>query len=85
MSAKALAGYIDTRDGRHPAYALYVNDVPVASLQDLLSVGDDLGRISAMRWAEKPDARGVRLRRLGFPGRRSRAADGRGPTPRSAR
>ncbi len=51
LSTKALAGYIDTRDGRHLAFALYVNNVPApGGLPDLLQVNQDLGTIAALLW-----------------------------------
>jgi D-alanyl-D-alanine carboxypeptidase len=53
LRAQAFAGYINTKGGRHFAYALFVNDVsPVAGLEDVLQVFQDEGVISAIIWRE---------------------------------
>ena len=52
LPAKALGGYIDTKDGRHLAFSLVVNNAPLAGgVNDVLSINNDLGKISALIWA----------------------------------
>ncbi|HKU81992.1 MAG TPA: D-alanyl-D-alanine carboxypeptidase [Candidatus Tumulicola sp.] len=42
LKAQTLAGYIDARDGKHLAFALYVNDAgPIHGIADVTSVFDD--------------------------------------------
>ena len=48
LFTKALAGYIDTVGNRRLAYALYVNDVPISDIQDVLTANDLLGKISVL-------------------------------------
>jgi len=53
VRAQAFAGYIDAKSGRRLAYALFVNNVsPVDGLDDVRSVFQDEGRISAIIWRE---------------------------------
>lgn len=49
ITGKGLAGFIDTRDGRHLAFAAYINFVPVASMDEDATnmVGQALGEIAA--------------------------------------
>ncbi|MBV9646693.1 MAG: D-alanyl-D-alanine carboxypeptidase [Candidatus Eremiobacteraeota bacterium] len=47
LKAQVLAGYIDTRKGRHLAFALYVNDAgPLQSIADVATVFSDEGQIA---------------------------------------
>jgi len=46
LLVKALAGYITASGGRKLAFAFYVNNVPIKELNDMLAVGNDLGKIS---------------------------------------
>lgn len=48
MLAKGLAGYITTAKGRQLAFALYVNNTPMQTLDDLGRIGSDQGRICAV-------------------------------------
>lgn len=48
LFTKALAGYADTVGQRRFAYALYVNDTPMSSLNDVLAANNLLGQISAL-------------------------------------
>ena len=51
LRAQALAGYIETKSGRHLAFTLAVNDVGVISgIEDVLPVFQDVGTISAWLW-----------------------------------
>jgi len=51
LRAQALAGYIDTKSGRHLAFTLAVNDVGViSSVDDIPPVFQDFGTISAWLW-----------------------------------
>ena len=53
MRAQAFAGYIDAKSGRRLAYSLFVNDVsPVNGIDDVISVFQDQGTISAIIWRE---------------------------------
>lgn len=53
LRAQTFAGYIDTKSGRHLAYALFVNDVsPVTGIGDVIQVFQDEGTISAIIWRE---------------------------------
>ena len=50
ISGKGLAGFIDTKDGRHLAFAAYVNFVPLAKVSEeaTQAVGQALGEIAAV-------------------------------------
>lgn len=45
MIAKGLAGYITTAKGRQLVFALYVNNTPMQTVDDLGRIGSDQGRI----------------------------------------
>ncbi len=45
MLAKGLAGYMTTARGRQLAFALYVNNTPMRTVDDLGRIGSDQGRI----------------------------------------
>jgi D-alanyl-D-alanine carboxypeptidase/D-alanyl-D-alanine-endopeptidase (penicillin-binding protein 4) len=47
-----LAGYIDAKSGRRIAFIVAVNNVAVSSIDDVISVSQDLGTISAILWKE---------------------------------
>jgi D-alanyl-D-alanine carboxypeptidase/D-alanyl-D-alanine-endopeptidase (penicillin-binding protein 4) len=51
LASKALGGYIDTKDGRHLAFSLMVNNAPFSEINDILGFNNDLGMISALVWA----------------------------------
>lgn len=44
---KALGGYIDTDNGKLQAFFLVMNNSPATSIQDILTVNNDLGKIAA--------------------------------------
>jgi D-alanyl-D-alanine carboxypeptidase/D-alanyl-D-alanine-endopeptidase (penicillin-binding protein 4) len=44
---QSLVGYVDTRDGRHLAFAAYMNNAALQSSSDLTTVSDDLGKVAA--------------------------------------
>ena len=46
LNAKALAGYMTTSRGRNLAFAVFVNNVPITTIQEALDVGNTLGKIS---------------------------------------
>jgi len=50
LKGQALAGYIDAKSGRRLAFELVVNNVPVTSIDDVVSVFQDEGTISAIVW-----------------------------------
>jgi D-alanyl-D-alanine carboxypeptidase/D-alanyl-D-alanine-endopeptidase (penicillin-binding protein 4) len=43
---KALAGYMTAASGRRLAFGLYVNDILIQELDEIVRVGDDLARIA---------------------------------------
>ncbi|TQM65025.1 D-alanyl-D-alanine carboxypeptidase/D-alanyl-D-alanine endopeptidase [Humibacillus xanthopallidus] len=53
MPSKALAGYIDTSNGQLLAFSLVVNYVPASSIDDVLQVNTDLGRVAAAIWGPR--------------------------------
>jgi len=46
LFAKSLAGYVDTKSGKRIVFAVYANNVPISSLDDMTAVGEDLGSIA---------------------------------------
>jgi len=50
LKGQALAGYIDAKSGRRLAFALMVNNVPIADVPDILNVFNDQGTIAANIW-----------------------------------
>ncbi|SPB15352.1 D-alanyl-D-alanine carboxypeptidase/D-alanyl-D-alanine-endopeptidase [Caballeronia novacaledonica] len=50
LKGQALAGYIDAKSGRRLAFALMVNNVPIANVPDILNVFNDQGTIAANIW-----------------------------------
>lgn len=52
LKGQAFGGYIHTRGGRHLVYELVVNNVAVTSLNDVLTVFQDEGTISAILWRD---------------------------------
>ena len=53
LGSKALAGYIETSNGRLKAFYLVVNNVPVEAIEDVLVINNDLGKIAARLWGTK--------------------------------
>jgi len=53
LPSKALGGYIDTSHGKLLAFYLVVNNVPATSINDVLVVNNDLGKIAARLWGPK--------------------------------
>jgi D-alanyl-D-alanine carboxypeptidase/D-alanyl-D-alanine-endopeptidase (penicillin-binding protein 4) len=49
--AKALAGYVDTASGKRLVFAIYVNNVPVGSVDDIMTLGSDVAHISELIYA----------------------------------
>ena len=59
VTGKGLAGYMTTKDGRHLALAVYVNNVEVKNGDAVTPVvGEALGEIAAAAFDAKPDRRG---------------------------
>jgi D-alanyl-D-alanine carboxypeptidase len=53
--AQVLAGYVDTKRGRHLAFALFVNNVgPLASIADVAAVLEDQAEILNAIYTMKP-------------------------------
>jgi D-alanyl-D-alanine carboxypeptidase/D-alanyl-D-alanine-endopeptidase (penicillin-binding protein 4) len=51
--SKALGGHIDTSNGKLLAFYLVVNNVPATSIEDVLVVNNDLGKIAARLWGSQ--------------------------------
>lgn len=52
LKGQAFGGYITTKSGKHLVYQLVVNNVPIASIPDIIRVFQDEGTISAMLWRD---------------------------------
>jgi len=52
VKGQAFGGYIDAKSGRRLVYQLVVNNVPIATVDDLLSIFQDEGRVSAILWRD---------------------------------
>jgi D-alanyl-D-alanine carboxypeptidase len=52
LEGQALGGYIETKAGRRIVFQLVVNNVPVSSLDDVIQVFQDQGRVSAILWRD---------------------------------
>lgn len=53
VKAQALAGYIEAKSGRRLAFTNAVNDVgPLSSIDEVLDVFQDQGKISAIVWRD---------------------------------
>ncbi|KAB0675390.1 D-alanyl-D-alanine carboxypeptidase/D-alanyl-D-alanine-endopeptidase [Burkholderia territorii] len=50
LKGQALAGYVDAKSGRRYVFMLSVNNVPFGSIDDVLPVFQDQGRIAAILW-----------------------------------
>jgi len=46
LLVKGLAGYMTSSRGRKLAFAFYVNNMPMNDLNDIITVGNDLGRLA---------------------------------------
>ena len=46
--AKGLAGYVDTQGGKRVIFAIYMNNAPLASIPDVIAMGNDLANVSEM-------------------------------------
>ena len=53
IQAKALGGYIDTDNGKLQAFFLVMNNSPATSINDVLTINNDLGKIAARIWGPK--------------------------------
>ena len=54
VNGKGLAGYIDTKDGRRLAFAIYINNTHVVKGADVQGiVGQAIGEIAAEAWANR--------------------------------
>ena len=53
LHTKALAGYIDMAHGRRLAFALYLNDLPITGIEDVLAANRTLGTMAATIYAER--------------------------------
>lgn len=52
LKARALAGYVTTKRGRHLTFELVVNDVPINGIPDITKVFQDEGTIAAILWRD---------------------------------
>ncbi len=53
LKSKALAGYVDTKGGKRLAFALYVNDVPITSQEQILKANNDLGAMASSIYSDQ--------------------------------
>ena len=52
VKGQAFGGVVDTRGGRRLIYVVVVNDVPVTGIEDLMSLFQDQGTVSAILWRD---------------------------------
>ena len=52
VRGQSFAGMIETKSGRHLVYQVVVNQVPVTGIEELMSIFQDQGRISAILWRD---------------------------------
>ena len=52
LKGQSFAGYIDARSGRRLIYGVYVDNVAVNGIADIIDVFNDEGKISANIWKE---------------------------------
>ena len=52
LKGQAFGGYITTKRGRHLTYQLVVNNVPIKAIDDITTVFQDEGTISAILWRD---------------------------------
>lgn len=52
VKGQAFAGYIDARSGRRLTYIVVVNNVPIEEIDDMLSIFQDEGIVSAILWRD---------------------------------
>jgi len=48
LTAQSLAGYINTKSGKHLAFHVVVNNVPISGFNDVVQAFQDDATISAM-------------------------------------
>ena len=53
METKALAGYIDSAHGKRLAFAIYLNDLPIQSVQDVLAANNALGAMASSIYTDQ--------------------------------
>jgi len=52
LKGQALGGYVETKSGKRLTFELVVNDVPIASIDDITKVFQDQGTIAAILWRD---------------------------------
>ena len=52
LKGQAFGGYITTKRGHHLTYQLVVNNVPIKAIDDITTVFQDEGTISAILWRD---------------------------------
>jgi D-alanyl-D-alanine carboxypeptidase len=52
LVTQSLAGYVNTKGGRHLAYQVVVNNVPISGFNDVVQAFQDDATISAMLWRD---------------------------------
>lgn len=52
LNAQSLAGYVNTRSGKHLIFQVVVNDVPISSLNDVVQAFQDQATIAATLWRD---------------------------------
>jgi D-alanyl-D-alanine carboxypeptidase len=52
LKGQALGGYIDAKSGKRLVFEMAINEIPIASIDELLQVFQDQGTISAILWRD---------------------------------
>ncbi len=50
LTAKGLAGYMTTQSGHEVAFAIYLNNVRVTSIEDIMAINSDMGDLAGVFW-----------------------------------
>lgn len=50
LTAKGLAGYMTTQSGREVAFAIYLNNVRVTTIEDIFVINSDMGDLAGVFW-----------------------------------
>ncbi len=50
LTAKGLTGYMTTQSGREVAFAIYLNNVRVTTIEDVLMINSDMGDLAGVFW-----------------------------------
>lgn len=48
LFTKSLAGYVDAKSGKRLVFAVFVNNVPISDMNEMMATGEDLGTIAGL-------------------------------------